>query len=356
MLQNKKVVFRVDASASIGTGHALRCETLAKALLLHGAECTFVSRFWVDGIRLSPEIKHLHLRSVPASSKNWLGVSEETDAVEFREIAGSHFDWIVTDHYFISEVWERHIRTASKNLLVIDDLANRRHDCDILLDQNLVEAYESRYETLINSDAQTLLGPKFALLREQFKPAHEMAVAKSGEISNLLVFYGGGDPTGETLKVAGILGELVESGLKVKFLVGSANQHREKLRRQISEFKNAAYFESVSDIVPLLNDSDLCLCAGGTFTWERFSLGVPAIVTAIAENQLGIAKFLGVAGLQVFLGSSKEVSAADILESVIRLRKEPNVVHDFSVRGLSIVDGRGAERVVALMDDYAKKH
>ena len=152
-----KVAFRCDASIQIGSGHVMRCLTLANELHDKGVEITFVCRehpgHLFDFIETS---KHC-LMSLPLPTSlavgklahaQWLGVTQEEDArqsIEALKIIG-HVDWLVVDHYALDVEWETAMRVGTEHIMVIDDLADRKHDCDVLLDQNYYDGLEGRYE------------------------------------------------------------------------------------------------------------------------------------------------------------------------------------------------------------------
>ena len=173
-----KFLFRTDSSNVIGSGHVMRCLTLAKALEVRGAECHFVCRDHVGNMAelITEQGFSVHLlKSSPGGSayqtdqngvdpySDWLGANWRVDAAQTKQqIRDESYDWLVVDHYGIDQSWETELRTRAKRIMVIDDMANREHDCDLLLDQNYVDGFLTRYQTLVSKDAACLLGPEFA--------------------------------------------------------------------------------------------------------------------------------------------------------------------------------------------------
>ncbi|SVE00262.1 uncharacterized protein METZ01_LOCUS453116, partial [marine metagenome] len=154
-----KVLFRTDASPIIGTGHLVRCLTLAEELRCHGGDVSFICRTH-DGHYCDLVEKHrfclYKLTSQPATSSalnnnsydSWLGVPWEIDAAETLNVVtkiAEPVDWLIVDHYAIDQRWERRLQSAVNSIFVIDDLANRQHQCDLLLDQNLTGSMKSKY-------------------------------------------------------------------------------------------------------------------------------------------------------------------------------------------------------------------
>ena len=171
------IAFRVDASTQIGTGHFMRCLTLADALKQHGAKIRFASRHMPEYLRDMLVVKgheFMLLDSSPSdaisdglSHANWLGTSQHADAQDtVQALSGQTWDWLIVDHYALDARWESALRQTAKNIFVIDDIADRQHDCDVLLDQNLYADMDSRYTGKVPAHCQLLLGPRYALLRD----------------------------------------------------------------------------------------------------------------------------------------------------------------------------------------------
>ena len=94
----------------------------------------------------------------------------ESELKETENIISKYkkFDSLIVDHYKLDHKWENKMRKFAEKIIVIDDLANRKHDCDFLIDQNLYEDNESRYEELVNKNTIKLLSPKYAIIKEEF--------------------------------------------------------------------------------------------------------------------------------------------------------------------------------------------
>ena len=207
--------------------------------------------------------------------------------------------------------------------MVIDDLANRQHDCDILLDQNFYLNKESRYQGLVPEHCQLLLGPKYALLREEFFQVRKSMRVRDGQLRNILVFYGGVDATDETSKAIQALQNLRDTGVlhdvQVTVVVGASNERKEDIAGRCKQ-AGFRYLCQVSNMADLMAEADLMLGAGGSTTWERCFLGLPAIVTAIAENQVQICEDCAKEGLIFYLGYWDKVRQADICKAINKLR------------------------------------
>ena len=188
------IAFRVDASTQIGTGHFMRCLTLADALKQHGAKIRFASRHMPEYLRDMLVVKgheFMLLDSSPSdaisdglSHANWLGTSQHADAQDtVQALSGQTWDWLIVDHYALDARWESALRQTAKNIFVIDDIADRQHDCDVLLDQNLYADMDSRYTGKVPAHCQLLLGPRYALLRDEFRQLREQT-SRAPDLSN----------------------------------------------------------------------------------------------------------------------------------------------------------------------------
>ena len=167
------VAIRTDAAVNIGSGHVFRSLVLAAAFRDQGVVTSFLCRTQEGDLcsfieTLGYSVHRLPCTETAANSETaW-----EQDAAQCRlaiEASGTRPDWIVVDHYGLDYRWERSLRTLAEHVFVIDDLANRRHDCDVLLDQNFNSPLHSRYAQLLPTGAKCLLGTSYALLGAAFR-------------------------------------------------------------------------------------------------------------------------------------------------------------------------------------------
>ncbi len=322
-------MIRVDSSVFIGSGHLIRCLTLAEQQRSDGADVTFVCRNLEGNLSELVNEKGFNLVLLPQTScdntltgyAKWLTTTQEQDATETSDVLQKlgKVDLVVVDSYAIDETWEKLVRPYTDEIFVIDDLANRKHDCDILLDQNFYLNKDERYTGLVPDHCRLLLGPRHALLREEFYSARQDMKPRSGDLHNILVFYGGADATDETSKAIEALHSLQENGelaqVDVTVVVGASNARKDAIaaRCQRAGFQ---YFCQVSNMAELMAEADLMLGAGGSTTWERCFLGLPAIVTAVADNQFQICEDCATAGIIHYLGQWNEVTVDDICQAI----------------------------------------
>jgi len=350
-------IFRVDAAPYMGVGHLARCLSLARRLSDQGARVAFVCRDfagaaidWVE--REGFELFRLPPLPAPANTRDtssWLACPADEDALQTLGIlqrSGVKVDWLVVDHYGIGAAWERAAKAACRRMLVIDDLANRAHDCDLLLDQSLRDG--NPYATKVPESCIVLLGPAYALLREEFLLARRGCTVRSGEIRRIVVFFGGSDPTHDTLKTLDAL-RSAGAGLQADIIVGSMNQACDRIEQACLQTPGCDFHVQVNDMAERLARADLAIGAGGTASWERLALGLPSIVVQQAENQRENVTQLAKCGVVINLGSSDFVDSGHIQVALTSLRSQPERLRKMSELAFGLVDATGAEKVCAAM-------
>lgn len=340
----------------------MRCLTLADQLKNHGATTLFVCRDLMGnlGELISAKGHEVKLLSKPSGNgfdlewcdhAQWLEVGWEQDALETEEVLSDRdkFDCLVVDHYALERRWEARLKSRFKKILVIDDLADRPHDCDLLLDQNLYKGLHRRYQDLVPVNCRQLLGPRYALLRQEFLETRQRASEDTSHGIRLLVFLGGVDREGVTLQVLAELPQLKQSfpDLLVDVVVGGQNPHREILSKLISEMSWVELHCQIDYMADLMSMADMTIGAGGATTWERCCLGVPALVLSVAVNQVEMTRYCAEEGLLHYLGPAHEVDA-ELLGAALRtFLASPEARRSMASKGLDLVDGLGARRVAA---------
>lgn len=351
------IAIRVDASTAMGTGHLVRCRTLGRALRQQGAAVRFICRanpgHAIDALREEgfvvaalPEPEAPEDESADEDYARWLGVSQSRDADETIAALESRPDWLVVDHYGLDAEWEQRLRPHARRILVIDDLANRDHDCDALLDQNYNPDAEARYAERLPTEATRLLGPRYALLGSEYAAYRREVGAHSGRVDRVLVFFGGTDPDNLTGRTLEALSHLAFADVAVDAVLGPNNPHREVLSRPAEARPGITLHAPRPHLADLMAAADLAIGAGGSTTWERCCLGLPSLVVSVADNQRPACEALAADGLIVYLGHADEVSNAGIREALRNLHDDPERLARLAEIGRRIVDGQGTSRVV----------
>lgn len=360
------VVIRCDASLGIGTGHVMRCLTLAGRLARRGATVTFlcrelpgqlgelIQRHGYRAIMLPPPEE----TSSPGTPESWLGVSTGRDAGEtaahLRELRP---DWLIVDHYGLDAAWETVLRPLVGRIMVIDDLADRRHDCDLLLDQNYYRDGDGRYAGLVPEGCWLFLGPRFALLREEFYAARRTLAERDGTVRRLFVFFGGADATGETAKAVAALARFTAGELVADVVVGAANRQRAEIEAACSRLPGVSYHCQTPDIARLMAAADFAFGAGGTATWERCFLGLPTAAVILADNQLAVVEAAAEHGALHNLGWHNEVTGDRLAAELAWAIGNPAAVREMGRRALALMgDAAPDDRLVAALCGEGEKH
>jgi UDP-2,4-diacetamido-2,4,6-trideoxy-beta-L-altropyranose hydrolase len=357
------VCFRVDASRDIGSGHVMRCLALAGELRRQGAACHFICRAHPGhlGHRIEAEGHRLTLLPAPTPSSvdttprhaAWLGCDWQDDAQQTSAaLDGQRVDWLIVDHYAIDARWESRLRACSRQLMVIDDLADREHACDLLVDQNL--GREARdYLSLVADSTRLLVGPHFALLRPEFAAARQASLARQrSPIRRVTVAMGGVDKPDATSQVLVALRDGVPGAqFEVTVVMGENATWTAGVRTlaQAMPFP-CTVLVGVSDMAGVLGECDLAIGAGGIMTWERCSLGLPSIVASTADNQLGPAHAAARAGVQWHVGPvAAPLFGQRLAAAVVLATADPDALACMAERAASTCDGVGAARVARRM-------
>ncbi|MBI4685900.1 MAG: UDP-2,4-diacetamido-2,4,6-trideoxy-beta-L-altropyranose hydrolase [Nitrospirae bacterium] len=354
-----KIGFRVDSSYEIGTGHIMRCLSLAEGLQEKNAEVIFISRKLsgniIDVIKkqgykvftLKYDADILKPNALKCRYKEWLGVPYERDIQETKEILVKRhlsLDWLVVDHYAIDKKWEEQIRPFTNKIMVIDDLADRSHDCDLLLNQNIFPDMEGRYKNLIPVYSKKLFGPKHALLRREFAEARKRLKERNGIVKRILIFFGGIDKTNETEKALKALRILNEPSIEIDVVVGKMNERKDTIRRYCESMPKTRFYCQIDNMAEMMASADMAICAGGIATWERCCVGLPSLVVTTADNQIEAIRILDKRSILRYLGENTKVSADYIAEDVRLLLKSRQLLTQYSRNSLMLVDGLGVRR------------
>jgi UDP-2,4-diacetamido-2,4,6-trideoxy-beta-L-altropyranose hydrolase len=361
-----KVAFRVDASLQIGTGHVMRCLTLAEVLREVGARCHFVCREHPGNLIELILQRGFTVNALPATSRThvddeqmvegqsnyatWLGADWTTDAAQSKVGVGeTAVDWLIVDHYALDARWELTLRPVCKRLMVIDDLADRPHDCDLLLDQNLGRCRDD-YVHLVPARCQILLGPNYALLRPEFAVLRDESLRRRAvpQLNHLLISIGGVDQADATGKILEALKDCqLPANLRVTVVMGPFAPWLDNVKAIAKQLAQATtVVVNTKNIAKLMTESDLAIGAAGSTSWERCCLGLPTLLVVVAENQRNSASALEKLGcIKQF---SLDVSSSR-LNAIIREVGEPEALAKLSQKSCLVTDGHGATRVMDTM-------
>lgn len=360
--QSLTIVFRVDASLSIGTGHVMRCLTLADALATDGAECHFLCRehpgHLIEAVRARGYPVHAlagrpaialtaQEETPPLAHADWLGTSWQDDAQQsrqaFDELAP---DWLVVDHYALDKHWEQRVLPQGCRLLVIDDLADREHCADLLLDQNLGRQADD-YAGLVPEHCTRLIGPRYALLRPEFAQLRDASLARRAtpKLERLLITMGGVDKDNATGQVLEALTSCaLPDDCRISVVMGGNAPWLVQVKAQAAAMPwPTEVVVNVSDMAERMTQADLAIGAAGSTSWERCCLGLPTLMVVLAENQRIIANTLQAMGAAELIGDSGALKLA--LPNALRTLLAPAALTNMNQAAAEITDGQGVTQV-----------
>ena len=332
----KNLFIRVDASPEIGIGHIMRCLTLAQELKNNFDKIIFLTQ------KNSSDF----IETIMKNEFEVIFISANNDSDIIKNIVTTNSvnkNFLLIDHYNVDSNFESSLKNTFEKIFVIDDLANRKHDCDLLIDQNYYRDLNQRYEKLIQNGTITLLGPKYAIIRPEFRKINKKAIKKNSQIKKILVSFGGSDPTNECKKALDALCSIENSKFEIVVVAGIYNHKFEQLKKLYEKYSNIKIYRHVNDLSRLMLNSDLFIGAGGTTTWERFYMGLPSIVTIISDDQRESIEFLSDMGHIINLGLAKNVTSKTYVQTL----QKPNfdLVYNMSLHNQKLVDGNGSNRI-----------
>lgn len=347
-----RVLIRSDASPTIGSGHIARLLPLARVLRKQGSHVAFACR-QLPGHRLdSLAAEGFETFALPGqypgedprqAIESLLPWQADIDALAQALGSQCAFDWIIVDHYGLDHYWQTAARRWAPRIAAVDDLASRTYTVDLLLNQNLSGTPEA-YTSLLTPACQTLLGPRFALLRDEFSgPEIEI----KPQAKRILVNFGGFDAAMQTHHAMLALTDFHQ--FEVDFVAGADNPAWAKMQVLAAGHPNWRLNSFVSDFYRLMTEADLFVGAGGGTSWERAALGLPTICIAVSNNQQANGAVMATAGAHVYLGPCEQVSVEQLRDAIGFIAGNQGVRQSLAERSRQLVDGRGAQRVAAAL-------
>lgn len=360
-----KYVFRTDASLLIGTGHVMRCITLADVLKERGNEVSFICRLHKGNLiqyikdkgygvySLAIELPE-HEETIQQSAgqdidtlphASWLGATQKKDAEDCQSVLDEiRPDWIIVDHYALDYRWQNELKGYYKKLMAIDDLADRRHECDLLLDQTFGRK-EKDYRSRVPKDCHLLVGSQYALLRPEFSQWREYSLRRRAAdpgLKKILITMGGVDldnVTGQVLEKLKYCD--LPKNLTITVVMGATALNLQKVKKTAEAMPNKTEVkENVTNMAELMANADLAIGAAGATTWERCCLGLPTLMVILAKNQELIASSIEEAGAAVIIDRHELEGICDkLVIDFINLK-------EVSSKASQVVDGQGANRII----------
>ncbi len=339
-MREQAALIRCDASLSVGTGHVVRCLTLAGVLKSRGWRVTFAAREMPQPLRADIEGAGHDLIIIGDQDP-----LEAEPATIMRALTDAPPLLALVDHYDVGRDWEKAMAEVAPHVMAIDDLAEQPHAVSILLNQNLGYS-PAEYDGLIGDNCRLLMGPGYALLRPQFSATRGSAPRVRDSVERILVFISGSDQhdvTGLAARAA------ADTGVRVDVVAGSAYPFSRGLETWARTVTNVTVHHNVTEMATLMHSADLSVGAPSSASWERCCLGLPTLLIGVAENQRRVASALAEVGAAQHLGWYDEVGEPNIVSAIERLRSDPSRLASMSRAAAAVTDGRGAEQVAEVI-------
>ncbi|MDT3314018.1 UDP-2,4-diacetamido-2,4,6-trideoxy-beta-L-altropyranose hydrolase [Pseudomonas sp. rhizo66] len=347
-----RVLIRADASPTIGSGHIARCLTLARVLRAQGSHVAFACRR-LPGHRLDAlDAEGFETFALPdryvdedpqQAIESMLPWQADIEALGLLLEGEAEYDWIIVDHYGLDHHWQSAARRWARRIAAVDDLATRHYRVDLLLNQNLSGLSEN-YAPLLPEGCRTLLGPRYAMLREEFNGP---AIAIKATAHRVLVNFGGFDAAMQTHHAMLALADFTE--LQVDFVAGADNPAWAQMQALAETRPHWRLHSFVSDFHQRMTEADLFIGAGGGTSWERAAMGLPTICIAVSNNQQANGEVMAAAGAHVFMGAREQVSVEQLRDAIGFVAGNYYLRQSLAERSRQLVDGRGALRVAAAL-------
>lgn len=328
----------------------MRCMALSAALKEKGARTIFVIRANNICINylLENQQEYYPIEFKPSlKQRDWhLDALKTIEIIKYLKV---QINWLIVDHYALDSKWENLLTPYSMQIMVIDDLANRHHHCDLLLDQNIYDQQLEGYKKLITKKTSFIFGPKYALLRAEFKENRSFLKKYDNKINRIIISFGESDCVNQVITSLKACAILKRSDLKIDVISGRGCTQYKKIQHMCYEIKNTHLFRHVNNMSELMREADLAIGAGGSTTWERCCLGLPSVVLSIADNQVRISQMLDKLGVIKYLGSSKTTNDKQLHSALNDLMNNPDLLTAMRKKASKLVDGMGCERIVNLL-------
>ena len=333
----------------------MRCLALADELNQRDAQVRFVSRHLPAHLRDMLAVRGMEFASLHGTASgqvaddvahaHWLGASQAQDAQDtVQALSDESWDWLIVDHYALDRRWESALRDTSNGILAIDDIADRQHDCDLLLDQNFYADLETRYIGKVPEHCRLLLGPRYALLRDEFRRLREQVTPRTGPVRRVLVFFGGVDADNYTGRAVEALSNQGIEGLHVDVVIGKRHPYRDRIELACAKHQFNCHVQT-DRMAELMAPAALAIGAGGSATWERCCMGLPAFAICAADNQVRQIADAASAGL-LYSPEIKDNLSHAMTRHLRALLENENLRLSISRNAMQAVDGRGVLRVV----------
>lgn len=343
-MSSRTFFIRCDSSNIIGSGHVMRCLNLAIQLKKSGNNAHFLCQPLPGNVSERIVSAGFPLTELSSTSgKDHYKIDQDQDALQTISNLRAP-STIIVDHYGLNAEWQEKVREHGK-LVVIDDLANRAHTCDILVNQNYRMKGPALYNGLINKDATILMGPAYALISPDYRQYHNLGRPQKFAVERIVIFFGASDPSNVTLKCLQAAAKIKDPATKIDVVLGKNHTDRNSIESLALATGNVEIYDYIENFAGFLAGANIMIGAGGVTQWERCCLGIPGLIIAIADNQIDVAKGLHDINAGLYLGWHTEVTVETIASALKSLLADQTARSTMAESAWSLVDGKGVERV-----------
>lgn len=341
-----ELLLRADASESIGTGHVMRSLALAQAWIREGGTATFAMSCCPQSLCERLRCEGVQIKSVLAERASL------ADALETAQSAHeSGARWVVLDGHDFDVSYQATLRETGLRALVVDDEARAEHfAADLVLNHNVYATPELYAHK--SGDARLALGGRYALLRNEFDVWRLWRREIQKRARRILITTGGYDPGNAALQVLRGIDRLADDSLELQVVVGSAAFHCEQLEREAAE-RGARVLHHARNMPELMAWADIAIATAGSTCWEMAFMGTPTLTLVIADNQEKIASCLSARRAAQSLGRADQFDPDQFAAKLSRLIEDEVERTTLSRAGRRLIDGRGAARVVGMLQEAA---
>ena len=343
----KNFVIRVDSGREIGFGHGMRCLTIANeikkkefnVLIIMNRERNNLGELFKKN---GHDVSYIINRKIGFKKIDVKYDLEQTKRIlqKFKE----KIDIFLIDHYNIDYKWEKSLRQYVRKIVVIDDLNNRKHDCDLIIDQGLHHNMKNLYVKLVPKNCKILTGPKYAILRPEFHIFRKKLQKQNKIIKRIMISFGGSDPNNDTIKVLEGITKIKDREFSIDVIVGKANSSHAKIQKICEKMKKTRCYYNPEKMAKIMSKCDLAIGSGGSTTWERCCLGIPSIVSIASEDQYEATRILNSKKCIKNLGMSKKKLGSDYVIAIEDMNFKK--LNEMRKECLKLVDGNGTKRIM----------
>lgn len=262
------IIFRADANADIGWGHASRCLALAQEIRsISDQRVIWISKELDTYFQTELKVMGIEVLHAEQFDKAPVFVSNKLQA-----------NIVIKDHYGLDESWNEKFTKTDISLVVFED--DRVGQPSAALRINAGRPREEG-ETAGKKGEGCLFGLRYSIVNPIFKLFPSKSSPREGR-PELLISLGGGDISDHVSKLKTEIEPLKLEFEKIVFATNRPNLLAHLTVEGAFEIAEAA---GQSDMANLMQQADIIVSAGGVTAVEAATIGRPLILIPRAENQ-----------------------------------------------------------------------